>query len=89
MLLNTLLNLPTDTFLMFTSRHVPSIELQLNHSRRLEIGADDGDIRIFLERQVQRKERLWKHTYRETSLAAQGMLVEYHDSITYRLLTFS
>jgi hypothetical protein len=88
MFLNTLLNLPTNASLMFTSRHVPSIELLLNHSRCLEIRVNDGDIPIFLEQQIQRKERLRTHIERETSLAAQGMSVENQDSITYHLQTF-
>jgi hypothetical protein len=84
-LLNNLLKLPTTTSLMVTSRHVPSIELQLDQSCRLEIRASDIDMRIYLERQIQRKERLKRHTQKDSSLiqailekvvkAAQGMSV--------------
>jgi len=85
MLLNNLLKLPTTTSLMVTSRHVSSIELQLDQPCCLEIRASDIDMRIYLERQIQRKERLRKHTQKDSSLvevileevvkAAQGMLV--------------
>lgn len=80
---------------MVTSRHVPSIELQLDQSRRLEIRASDIDIRIYLERQIQKKERLKRRTQKDTSLVqailekvvktAQGMLV-YKSYIVNHLL---
>lgn len=91
MLLNHLHSLPTTTSLLVTSRHITSIEQQLGHSCRLEIRASDEDMRIYLERQVQKKERLKRHTQKDTTLlqailgmvvnAAQGMSV--HNRISY------
>lgn len=73
---------------MVTSRHVPSIEIQLNVSRRLEIRARDADVRKYLEKQIPKGSRLRGHVQADPSLkeaildkvvnAAQGMSVGYY-----------
>ena len=44
--------------LMVTSRNIPSIENMFKHDKRLEIRAQDQDIRKFIESQIERREEL-------------------------------
>jgi len=84
-LINVLLRLPTTTYLMVTSRHLQNIETQLNLSCRLQIRANDADVRTYLEKQIQREARLRRHVQADPYLrqaildevvnAARGMLV--------------
>jgi hypothetical protein len=70
---------------MVTSRYLPNIEIQLNGSYRLEIRANDADVRKYLEKQIQRGLGLRRHVQADPSLeepildkvvnSAQGMLV--------------
>ena len=44
-----LLKLPADTRLLVTSRHVASIESKIKGDSHVEIRADDGDVKSFLQ----------------------------------------
>lgn len=54
-LLSELLQLPPTTALRITSRPLPGIDLQLSHSSRIDIHANDDDIRICLGGRLKRR----------------------------------
>ena len=56
-----LLRLPPHVSLMITSRDVLSIQHKLSHFCRLEVRARDADVRTYLERRIEREERLIRH----------------------------
>jgi hypothetical protein len=60
-LIKELLRMPKTVSLMVTSRHVPSIESQLDGSQKLEICATDADIRVFLGERILSSPRLRGH----------------------------
>lgn len=85
-LMSELQRLPSNTQLLVTSRHVPSIEAGLNKPQCLEVQASDKDVRIYLDERIEREERLKKHIRADPILRdlvidsiakkAQGMYVE-------------
>jgi hypothetical protein len=66
--INQLLELPSNTSLMITSREVRSIELRLNRFRHVEIRASDADIRTYLDRRIEREGRLKGHVQADPNL---------------------
>ena len=82
-----LLKLPPTTYLMITSRDLPSIESELGQFRRLEIRASDADVRIYLERRIATESRLKRHIQADPALEntiletivkkVEGMLVSH------------
>ena len=78
--------LPSNTQLLVTSRHVPSIEAGLIEPQRLEIRASDKDVRIYLDDRIEREDRLKRHVRADPALRdlvidsiaekAQGMYAE-------------
>jgi hypothetical protein len=95
-LIAELQRLPPTTYLLVTSRHVPSIESELNQSRRLEIRASDMDVRVYLEDRIEKERRLKQHIQADPSLRntiidtivekAQGMSVSCPKDSLPRLL---
>jgi hypothetical protein len=67
-LITRLLRLPPNVSLMITSRDVPSIQHKLSHFCRLEIRASDADVRTYLERRIEREERLARHVEADPAL---------------------
>jgi hypothetical protein len=57
-LISQLLRLPPNTYLMVTSRDVPSIQHELNVFRRIDIRASDADVRNYVEGRIGREGRL-------------------------------
>lgn len=98
-LITQLLRLPPNISLMITSRDVPSIQHKLSHFCRLEVRASDADVRTYLERRIEREERLARHveadpTLRHTILETimkkvKGMLVVFRFSSTLEFLNQS
>jgi hypothetical protein len=92
-LISQLLRLPPSTYMMVTSRGVPSIKHELNRFSRLEIHASDADVRTYLEGRIEREGRLKRHvqadlTLRNTILdtivkKVRGMLVIYYFSSAF------
>jgi hypothetical protein len=92
-LITQLLRLPPNISLMITSRDVPSIQHKLSHFCRLEIRASDADVRTYLERRIEREERLarhveadppLRHTILETIMKkVKGMLVVFSFTSTW------
>jgi hypothetical protein len=84
-------NLPESIHLLITSRPNPELENDINSSARLEILANDNDIEIYLEDQIERVKRLKGHTQADPELRllikrtirdnAQGMYVPYIDTV--------
>jgi hypothetical protein len=95
-LINQLLRLPPNTYVMITSRNLPSIEHELCRYRRLEIRASNTDVRTYLEGCIEREFRLNRHvqadpTLRNTVLdtivkKVKGMLVIYIFPSTFELV---
>lgn len=91
-----LLRLPPNVSLMITSRDVPSIQHKLGHFCRLEVRASDADVRTYLERRIEREERLKQHVETDPALRntiletimkkVKGMLVVYSFSPTLGFL---
>lgn len=84
-LMAELLRLPSNTYLMVTSREIPSIEVEPNQFCRLEIRATETDVRAYLEGRIERESRLKRHVQADPVLGTtildtivkkvQGMLV--------------
>ena len=66
--ISQLLQLPTNTSLMVTSRNLSSIEEDLEQFRRLEIRARDIDVQTYLEGCIQRETRLRRHVRADSTL---------------------
>lgn len=86
--------LPPSLHLMVTSRHNANIEQLFKGSIRVEVQANDADVRAYIRTQIDRRERLRRFVQADPSLKekietrvsskAQGMSVHYmHPSITY------
>ena len=98
-LITQLLRLPPNISLMITSRNVPSIQHKLSHFCRLEVRASDADVRTYLERRIEREERLARHVEADPALRhtiletimkkVKGMLVVFRFSLTLRFLNRS
>jgi hypothetical protein len=98
-LIAQLLRLPPNISLMITSRDVPSIQHKLSHFCRLEVRANDADVRTYLERRIKREERLARHVEADPALRhtiletimkkVKGMLVLFLFSSTLGFLNQS
>ncbi|KAI9878016.1 MAG: hypothetical protein M1830_002174, partial [Pleopsidium flavum] len=60
-MLSELLSLASTVNVMFTSRYLTSIERDFQGSKRLDILANDDDIRRYIEDRIQREHRLARH----------------------------
>ncbi|KAI9777066.1 MAG: hypothetical protein M1839_009117 [Geoglossum umbratile] len=54
--------------LLVTSRHIPTIEREFGNVARLEIQANDGDIRLYLESRIKKEGRLKRHVAADPAL---------------------
>jgi hypothetical protein len=95
-LISQLMGLPLNTYVMVTSRELPSIEHELCLLCRLEIRASDVDVRTYLEGRIEREFRLSRHVQADPTLRnivlgtivkkVKGMLVVYVFPPTFGLL---
>lgn len=67
-LLDALLSLPKNVKLLVTSRPLPTIEIDLEGIARLDIRADDKDVRMYVKGRIPREKRLARHIGKDPDL---------------------
>lgn len=67
-LLDTLLSLPKNVKLLVTSRPLPTIQIDLEGIARLDIHADDKDVRMYVKGRIPREKRLARHVRKDPDL---------------------
>jgi hypothetical protein len=87
-LLDTLLSLPENVKLLVTSRPLPTIQTDREGIARLDIRADDQDVRMYVKGRIPREKRLARHIKKDPNLgetlvetivkSAKGMSVSPH-----------
>ena len=67
-LLDTLLSLPKNVKLLVTSRPLPTIQSDLEGIARLDIRADEKDVRMYVKGRIPREKRLARHVTNDPDL---------------------
>jgi hypothetical protein len=67
-LLDMLLSLPKNVKLLVTSRPLPTIQIDLEGIARLDIRADDKDVRMYVKGRIPREKRLARHVRKDPDL---------------------
>ena len=68
-LVDMLLSLPETVKLMVTSRPLSTIEAGLEGMTRLDIRADDSDVRLYVEGRIPHEKRLARHVRKDPTLS--------------------
>jgi hypothetical protein len=67
-LVDMLLSFPETVKLMVTSRPLSTIETGLEEMTRLDIRADDNDVRLYVEGRIPHEKRLARHVQKDSAL---------------------